>query len=626
MRTITASFENRDVMAAALQALAANHIHASRVSFVSDDDDERRRSPLDVGVSVGSTLGALAAGTAGVIAAVATSGTALLGVGIAAASGAAAGGMAGGLVGAVVGGEDDRPSLVVRFDVSDDEIAAAGGVLRMAGGVVEGDPASVPDEPAKDSSQAITRRIVRLPTNVTVFGVSEVGRVRTNNEDALLVADLGGAALEGERNNATLTVGDRGVLLAVSDGMGGQQGGEIASKLVLDALRANLGAARDEAVDAALSASVEEANRVVYREARALGRAGMGATLTAVLLHGLHAYIAEVGDSRAYLLRAGRLVPLTRDQSFVQSLLDEGLLTPAQAQSSSMKNVILQAMGTKPDVVVALNRLSLRRHDRFLVCSDGLSSKVTDREIRDVLHIAGSVQVACETLVALALERGGEDNVTAIVAEVSGDGCQPLTDPDRVSLDALQAFVPPASSGGATPGAGSGSGPLVLPALPARGGTSAPGPRAGAVADEWMACGATRSPRRPSRMAPGGTLRSWRGSGVMRRCSSTDPGGRALRCGSEAPVHASQRPPRASRIHACFRPIAPGRGAARAPRSVGRDSQTATLGRGARPLHSVRVTISTSDVGGISAAVAKYIAVELPVTTLRPHAPAAFFA
>ena len=195
--------------------------------------------------------------------------------------------------------------------------------------------------------------------------------------------------------------------------------------------------------EAALTASVEKANRRVWDAAVDSNRKGMGATLTAVLIHGRRAYVAEVGDSRAYVLRGSRFVQVTHDQSYAQVLFDAGTLTREQAEKFEYKNVIMQAIGTRADVVVALNRFTLRRGDRLLLCSDGLTSKVKDEEIRGVLLSTPSLDAACTTLVELANARGGEDNITVVVAEMSGEGLPELTGEERVSLETVQAFTAP---------------------------------------------------------------------------------------------------------------------------------------------------------------------------------------
>ena len=155
--------------------------------------------------------------------------------------------------------------------------------------------------------------------------------------------------------------------------------------------------------------------------ARAPGRERMGATLTAVFIHDRTAYIAEVGDSRAYLVRCGAIQQVTRDQSYVQLLVDAGTLTPEEAKASGVSNVILQAMGISKDVQVAMGQLALRQRDCFVLCSDGLSGLVTADEIRELVLTSGALDAVCSRLVELALSRGGTDNITVIVAGVSGD-------------------------------------------------------------------------------------------------------------------------------------------------------------------------------------------------------------
>jgi serine/threonine protein phosphatase PrpC len=166
----------------------------------------------------------------------------------------------------------------------------------------------------------------------------------------------------------------------------------------------------------------------------------MGATLTAVLIQGRRAYVAEIGDSRAYLLRDGHFVQLTRDQNISQVLVDTGRLTREQADASRYKNIVTQAIGTRPNVVVALNRVGLRRGDKLMLCSDGLSTKLSDDEIRRTLAANTDLSAACRHLVGTANHRGGEDNVTVILAEVEGEGLPLSSGDERLSLETLQGF------------------------------------------------------------------------------------------------------------------------------------------------------------------------------------------
>lgn len=282
--------------------------------------------------------------------------------------------------------------------------------------------------------------------NLTVYGQTDVGLVRSSNEDALVVADLtGGNLIQGQI--ARFRVGDRGVLLAVSDGMGGERAGEVASALVVQSLvrsMANQPTQPMEHPQALIEAAVERANREVWQASHQRGQEKMGATLTALLVQGDSMHIAEVGDSRAYLLRGGALVQLTHDQSYVQTLVDAGTMTREEADRAPIKNIILQAMGSKPAVSVALGKLSLRQRDCFLICSDGLSNMVSAEEMKRVILTSPRMDVACATLIELAKQHGGEDNITLIIGGVSGD-LPPLVVGEDISttIEILKEFSAP---------------------------------------------------------------------------------------------------------------------------------------------------------------------------------------
>jgi serine/threonine protein phosphatase PrpC len=261
-----------------------------------------------------------------------------------------------------------------------------------------------------------------MPVNLTVVAQTDIGLARKTNEDAFVIADLTGGSLLDEQRIAKFEVGQRGVLLAVSDGMGGHQAGEVASALVVESLRRSMAKQSPSGqVDALLEKAAILANREVWTAAHYPGREHMGATLTAVFIHDKTAYIAEVGDSRAYLVRAGQIKQVTRDQSYVQLMIESGTMSPEQAKKSEFSSVVLQAMGIKKDVQVALGRLELRQRDCFVLCSDGLSSLVSEEEIRSIVLTAGPPDAVCGRLVEIALKRGGGDNITVIVAGISGD-------------------------------------------------------------------------------------------------------------------------------------------------------------------------------------------------------------
>jgi serine/threonine protein phosphatase PrpC len=236
------------------------------------------------------------------------------------------------------------------------------------------------------------------------------------------VADLTRAEYSAmPRWTGRVEIGERGALVAVSDGMGGAQAGDVASALVISSLAQALASEPPRQTSLAqITDAVQDAHHVVWREACSRG-IKMGATLTAVYVHGLAAYVAEVGDSRAYLLRAGGITRLTKDQSYVQVLVDSGAVDPDQAQYLPLRNIILQAMGHQPDVVVALGRLELRHRDCLLLCSDGLSNALSDSDIQELFFASPDLVRAADNLVDLANERGGRDNATVVLTGVGGD-------------------------------------------------------------------------------------------------------------------------------------------------------------------------------------------------------------
>jgi protein phosphatase len=246
---------------------------------------------------------------------------------------------------------------------------------------------------------------VDLP-QVTARGRSDVGRVRSGNEDALLIG---------------------ATVFAVADGMGGHRGGEVASAAALEPLRALDGrrfGGSDEAL-AALTDAVVRANREVSRRSHdEPGLEGMGTTLTAVLVDGRDAHLVHVGDSRAYLARGERFVQLTDDHTLVQALLDQGRITPEQVATHPHRSVITRAVGVASDVEVDALSLTLRDGDRLVLCSDGLTGVVDDAAIARAVRDERP-EAAVDLLVAAANEAGGPDNVTVVIVTVEGG-----SDPD----------------------------------------------------------------------------------------------------------------------------------------------------------------------------------------------------
>lgn len=264
---------------------------------------------------------------------------------------------------------------------------------------------------------------------VSAFGLTDLGRTRDHNEDTFLVADLAGPVVDPSGTTQHL-VGPQGLMLLVADGMGGAAAGEIASQMAADAVHRFLASApapSDDADGSALARhlreAVQHANGVIHQySVDHPDLNGMGTTATVVVVADAALTLGQIGDSRAYLIRAGEAVQLTKDQSLTQRLVDAGELTEEQAERSERRNIILQALGPEPRVKVALTHQPLRRDDALLICSDGLSGLVKRDEMGRIVSETADLRAACEQLIALANERGGPDNVTVVLARFAGDG------------------------------------------------------------------------------------------------------------------------------------------------------------------------------------------------------------
>lgn len=260
-------------------------------------------------------------------------------------------------------------------------------------------------------------------------GRSVVGCVRTNNEDALWAGSLAEAGTPGEIPDDTEGEGtlDRpGAVLAVADGMGGAKAGEVASALAVTVLGHEMlsrGKAVDDGDTEALAQTfvraVEVANERIREESAVNpARRGMGTTLTAVWVYDHVAQIVHVGDSRAYLFRKGRLARMTKDQSLVEKLLEDNIITEEEAQRMGARNIILQALGSEEDLEVAQPRGEVQAGDLLVLCTDGLTGVVPDDEVEEILRAGGSLQDTCDRLITAAEEAGGPDNITVLVGRI----------------------------------------------------------------------------------------------------------------------------------------------------------------------------------------------------------------
>ncbi len=265
----------------------------------------------------------------------------------------------------------------------------------------------------------------------TVYGKTDVGLIREHNEDNFMIADLAEDAgpLGGEKQLSG-TVSERGFALAVCDGMGGAAAGEVASQMAVDTLfevlRGEDAAASRDGFAQRLVEAIEAAGARIYQAAKKdRSRRGMGTTSTVAGLVDKVLFIGQVGDSRCYILRNGRLGLVTKDQSLVNQLIEAGQLTEDEALAFEHSNIILQALGTTEQVTVDLTFVELRRGDRVLLCSDGLCGLVHDSAIREEMACVGSLPELVEHLIDLANAAGGHDNITCIVADFDGEALDP---------------------------------------------------------------------------------------------------------------------------------------------------------------------------------------------------------
>ena len=294
---------------------------------------------------------------------------------------------------------------------------------------------------------------VRIRTS----GKSDVGRRRQRNEDRFLIADLAKGVAPRDPALLRHDVGARGALWLVADGMGGAAGGELASAMAAERIYRHLvrswtdeeGTDPERFADQ-LREAVEVANEEIHAYARAHPELrGMGTTATVAGLLGTCVYLAQVGDSRAYLVRDRQARQLTKDQSLVQQQVDSGLLTAEEAGRSQQRNILLQAVGSDARVEVALTREPVRAGDIVVLCSDGLSMAVSADEIAEIVSAEPDVAAACDRLIVLANERGGADNITVIVARF-GDGRCPREAHD--GADPPPGCVAALADGSAAPG------------------------------------------------------------------------------------------------------------------------------------------------------------------------------
>ena len=248
------------------------------------------------------------------------------------------------------------------------------------------------------------------PVNIRVVIKTDLGNVRTNNEDAASFFRMGDETM----------LREKGYLLIVADGMGGHLAGEVASKMAIEIIGeeyfkpANAGN-----TEKALAKAFNTANKKIFELASANEQyRGMGTTCTAVVIIGKKGFYAHAGDSRAYLYKDNRITRITEDHTYVQELVNNGNITSEEADTHPQRNVLTNAMGTKPDLRVDTGKcqVPVNENDRLILCSDGLYDYLSDSEIAAVMDKV-SLQEAADHFIDEAKKRGGKDNITVVLAE-----------------------------------------------------------------------------------------------------------------------------------------------------------------------------------------------------------------
>ncbi len=287
---------------------------------------------------------------------------------------------------------------------------------------------------------------------IELHAKSDVGRVRRGNEDNFLLLDLSSGKFwtgtdgdEPPQELRRIALGSKGVVMVVSDGMGGALAGDVASRMAVESVRDMLiGSDEDEETGCSDETPLVEclrratgyANLAIHNKSQEDTRcSGMGATLTGAAVTGDLLDLVQVGDSRAYVIRNHQIKLATKDQSLVQQLVDVGQISEEEAETHMFRNVILQALGAQRELSPVTGRLRIRRDDILLLCSDGLSGKLRGDDIKRIVEESkGDLAAACNALVDEANNRGGEDNITVVLARFTGDDLDAASD-SRITIE-----------------------------------------------------------------------------------------------------------------------------------------------------------------------------------------------
>ncbi len=247
------------------------------------------------------------------------------------------------------------------------------------------------------------------PGNFNAVVVTDLGNIRTNNEDMGLFFKLA------DEN----VIREKGYMLIVADGMGGHQAGEVASGMATDIVSHEYFKLNGGDVEKNLAKVLTLANKTIFEKASSSDtHKGMGTTCTVLVIIDKAVYYAHVGDSRAYIQKGNAIVQITKDHTYVQELVSSGDITPEEAATHPKRNILTNAMGTKPDMRIDTGKceLTFENNDRLLLCSDGLYDYLNENELKEILF-SNTIKTAADIMITQAKARGGHDNITVVLAE-----------------------------------------------------------------------------------------------------------------------------------------------------------------------------------------------------------------
>jgi len=278
-----------------------------------------------------------------------------------------------------------------------------------------------------------------MKTSIEVFAQTDVGMMREGNEDSYLVDQTTSADSDALASVQHLST-EHGMILMISDGIGGAAAGEVASLLAVESVRdaTQWDGLKDKiALRKMVYDAVQTANDIIVAKAAEHPRLrGMGATATVAGILRDVLVIAQVGDSRGYVIRGNEVVQVTKDQTFVRTLVDAGNITEEEAETHPRRHILLQALAQK-EIEIPMTELQLRRGDLLLLCSDGLSGLVGKADMVKVVSSSSSLNGAAGTLVNLANDRGGPDNITLILARCVGEGFAPAQEKEQITFQTI---------------------------------------------------------------------------------------------------------------------------------------------------------------------------------------------